>query len=118
MLNLRALVENTPDAGPFREMISFATKRLVDFQWLPRPRRSSDQSIRPAWRSGVATGFWIKRPARGRWSCGSRSCRRFVFPGVPRAAPDGGKNTLASLQVQKLATSSISASGTIAQQKC
>ena len=70
MMNLRALVEKTPDADLPREMIGFAAERLMELE--------------------VAAATGTGRRARGQSNCASPSSGRAeLLPVVPGTREDG-----------------------------
>ena len=70
MMNLRALVEKTPDADLLREMIGFAAHRLMELEVRPTGRTRIGSRNATA----IATAPGRRGPARS--SCVSRSCAR------------------------------------------
>ena len=76
MMDLRALVEKTPDADVLREMIGFAAERLMELEvaGLTGAGYGEKSAERLAQRNGYRDRTWETRPARS--SCASRSCAR------------------------------------------
>jgi len=73
MMNLRALMEKSPDAGFLREMIGYGAQRLMELEvgGLTGAAHGEKNSERLAQRN--ATGIAIGRQGPGRWSCASPS---------------------------------------------
>ena len=78
MMNLRDLVEKTPDADLLREMIGFAAERLMELVVGAVTARPMARRIRPGGRSATAIVTGTGRPGQEPSSC--------AFPGCGRAA--------------------------------
>ncbi len=80
MMNLRTLVEKTPDAALLREMIGFAAQRLMELE--VEGQTGAAYGEKNPWPSATATGSGFGRPSPARSNCVFQSCARApTFPG-------------------------------------
>ena len=80
-MNLRALVEKTPDADLLREMIGFAAQRLMELEVENLTGASYGEKSSERRPNAMAIVIAIGRPALARSSCASPSCARAAtFP--------------------------------------
>ena len=82
MMNLRALVEKTPDADILREMIGFAAERLMEMEVGPRPAPPMARRTRYGLPSATAIAT-----ATGRHGPEPSSC---AFPSLGSVATSPG----------------------------
>jgi hypothetical protein len=76
MMNLRALVEKTPDAALLREMIGFAAQRLMELEVEGLTGASYGEKSSERLFSATATATVTGRPALVWSSSASPSCAR------------------------------------------
>jgi hypothetical protein len=93
MMNLRALVEKSPDADLLRDMIGFAAHRLMELEveGLTGAAYGEKSQERQVQRNGYRDRNWETAPARS--SCAFPSCARAPTSRLPRAAADGREGT-------------------------
>ncbi|UGY11728.1 transposase (plasmid) [Bradyrhizobium septentrionale] len=121
MMNLRTLVEKTPDADLLREMIGFAAP-AADGAGSRGPHRAAYGEKNPerlAQRNGYRDRIW--RPAPARSNCASPSCARSYFPGFLEPRRMAEKALTAVVQeayVQGVSTRSVDDLGACLDSRC
>lgn len=81
MMNLRMLVEKTPDADLLREMIGFAAQRLMGLKVEGQTGQPMARRTANVWPSATVTGTGSGRPAPARSSLVSPNCAKAPTPG-------------------------------------
>lgn len=76
MMNLRTVVEKTPEADLLREMIGFAAQRLMELKIESQTDAAYGEKNPNAWPSATVTATGSGRPVPARSSCAPPSCAR------------------------------------------
>ena len=76
MMNLRTLVEKTPDADVLREMIAFAAERLMEIEVGALTGAAHGEKNAARWPNATAIVTVTGRRGLERSSCASPSCAR------------------------------------------
>lgn len=92
MMNLRALLEKSPDADLLREMIGFASQRLMELEVgaLTGAAYGEKNAERLAQRNGYRERDWQTRAGTVELRI-PKLRKGSYFPGLSSAAPHGGK---------------------------
>jgi Transposase, Mutator family len=110
MMDLRSLVEKTPDADLLREMIGFAAQRLMGIEVQALTGAATAKRARPALPSATFIAIATGRPAPARSSCASPSCARAAtsrFLEPRRTAEKALTAVIQGAYIQGLSTRSV-----------
>src|SRR5207342_659943 len=90
MMNLRTLVEKTPDADLLREMIGFAAQRLMELEVEGQAGAAYGEKNpeRLAQRNGYRERIWETRAGAVELAY-PQATQGLLLPGLPGAAPHG-----------------------------